>query len=274
LAKTNFVKMHGLGNDFILIDCFGEALLNPSEHAKRLCQRGFGIGADQLLLLYPSEVADFKMVIYNADGSEAEMCGNGIRCLAKYIADKQIVIKKEYEIETKAGIIRTIIREDLVEVDMGIPGLESDDIPVNLKGRVVSHPLQIKDRAFDITCVSMGNPHCVTFLDDLDGFPVATYGAELEKHPLFPMRTNVEFVNVLDDRNVQLRVWERGAGETLACGTGACATVVAAVLNGLTHKRVTVHLKGGDLDVLWGEDDRVYMTGPATRVYEGSIELK
>ena len=273
MTKTNFIKMHGLGNDFIVIDCFNKTLLNPSEEAKRLCQRGFGIGADQLLLLYPSEIADFKVDIYNADGSEAEMCGNGIRCLAKYIADKQIAIKKEYEIETKAGIIRTVIREDLVEVDMGIPGLESENIPVNLKGRVVSHPLQIKDRAFNITCVSMGNPHCIIFLDALDDFPVATYGPELENHPLFPMRTNVEFVKVVDDRNVQLRVWERGAGETLACGTGACATAVAAVLNDLTHKRVTVHLKGGDLDILWGEDDRVYMTGPATSVYEGVVNV-
>jgi diaminopimelate epimerase len=273
VTKTTFFKMHGLGNDFIIIDCLDKEIPHLSEKAKKYCQRGFGIGADQLLLLYPSDVADFKMVIYNADGSEAEMCGNGIRCITKHIADRNISGRKDYEIETKGGIIRTVIREDLVEVDMGIPGLGSEDIPVNLEGRVVAHPLKIKDRELKITCVSMGNPHSVIFLDEIDDFAVSTYGPELEIHPLFPKRTNVGFAQVLDDRNIRLKVWERGAGETKACGTGACAAVVAGVLNGLTHKRVSVHLAGGDLDVLWGEDNRVYMTGPATSVYEGVVDL-
>ncbi|MFQ5900513.1 MAG: diaminopimelate epimerase [Thermodesulfobacteriota bacterium] len=268
----NFTKMHGLGNDFILIDCLKMDIPIPSDTAKKVCHRKFGIGADQLLLLYPSEVADFRMVIFNADGSEAEMCGNGIRCMGKYLVDRGIASKIDLEIETKAGIIKVRVREDLVEVDMGVPYLEGVDIPVNLDGRIVSHPIMIDDREFKITCVSMGNPHCVIFLKDVAGFPVAAYGPKVETHPLFPARVNVEFAQVIDERNIRIRVWERGAGETLACGTGACATLVAAILNGLTHRRVTLHLKGGNLDALWGEDDRVYMTGPAVEVYNGTIE--
>ncbi len=271
--RIEFTKMEGLGNDFIVIDDREETLTDLPELARRLCHRRFGIGADQLLLVRPSRVADARMVIYNPDGSEAEMCGNGVRCFAIYLLEKGITESHDLEIETKAGIIEAKVREDLVEVDMGEPALEAEKVPVNLKGRVVSHPLKVMDRDFKITCVSMGNPHTVIFVDDVDGFPVERYGPAIEKHPLFPERTNVEFAQVITDREVKMRVWERGAGETMACGTGACATLVAGVLNRLLHKRAIVHLKGGDLDVLWGEDNHVFMTGPAVKVFEGWIDL-
>ncbi len=271
--RLDFTKMHGLGNDFIILDDREGSLTTLPELAKRLCHRRFGIGADQLLLIRPSQVADFRMVIYNADGSEAEMCGNGIRCFSRYLLEKGITDRHDLEIETGAGIIEVKVREDLVEVDMGEPRLEAEEIPVNLEGRIVSHPLRIMDRDFQITCVSMGNPHTVVFVNDVDGFPVERYGPHIEKHPLFPKRTNVEFVEVLSDRKMKMRVWERGAGETMACGTGACATLVAGVLNGLTHRRATIHLRGGDLDILWGEDNHVFMTGPAEKVFEGWIEV-
>lgn len=268
-----FTKMHGIGNDFIVIDCRDKEISHAGEVARRLCDRRFGIGADQLLLLFNSDRADFKMVIYNADGGEVEMCGNGIRCFAKYLVDRGLTEKTELEIETLGGIIRPSIRGELVEVNMGEPVLEGRRIPVDLDGRIVSHPLQVDDRNFEITCVSMGNPHCVIFVDDVDNFPLSHYGPLLEKHALFPKRINVEFIEVINDREIKMRVWERGSGETLACGTGACASAVASVLNGKTHKRVTVHLAGGDLDILWGEDDLVYMTGPAEEVFQGTINI-
>lgn len=277
--------MHGLGNDFILIDCIRQAQEISSfqfeKISERLCHRRFGIGADQLLLLYSSNTADFRMRILNADGSEVEMCGNGIRCLAKYIWDKGLSDKDTLNIETLAGIIRPERRGDMVRVDMGEPVLEPAKIPVKLSlpgmeklEAVVDYPLSILDRKFYITCVSMGNPHAVIFMDDdISTFPVHLYGAEIEKHLIFPKRTNVEFVNFQDKENLNMRVWERGAGETLACGTGASAAGVAAMLKGLTQRIVSIHLPGGDLLIQWDKNNHVYMTGPAVEVFEGIIPI-
>ncbi len=272
-VKINFTKMHGLGNDFIIIDDREERLAGLPGLSKRLCNRRFGIGADQLIIIRDSDMADFRMLIYNPDGSEAEMCGNGVRCFARYLLTGGITSNEDLNIETKGGIIKTKVRGGLVEVDMGEPRLEPEDIPVRLDGRVISHPLRVLDEDISITCVSMGNPHTVIFLKEVRAFPVDRFGPVIENHNLFPQRTNVEFARVVSEREIEMRVWERGAGETMACGTGACATLVAAVLNGLTHKRATVHLKGGDLDILWGEDNHIYMTGPAEEVFVGEMEI-
>lgn len=279
MMEIPFTKMHGLGNDFVLIDCRGSDLpgkFNMSNLAVRLCRRRFGIGADQLLLLYPSETAHFKMQIFNADGGEVEMCGNGIRCFAKYIWDRGLSDKDALEIETPAGIIKPERIGSLVRVDMGEPVFSPADIPVNIGSdtSVVDYPLQVKDREFRITCISMGNPHAVIFLDEeVSDFPVGAYGPEIENHPLFPRRTNVEFVNVKSRCELVVRVWERGSGETLACGTGASATGVASMRKGLTDRKVTVALPGGELMIEWLENNRVYMTGPAVEVYEGRVKL-
>lgn len=281
--EISFTKMHGLGNDFILIDCIKQpaaAKLPFGDLSKKLCHRRFGIGADQILLLYPSDKADFMMKIFNADGGEVEMCGNGIRCLAKYIWDRGLSNKDILEIETLAGIIRPERAEDMVRVDMGEPIFEPEKIPVNISqkskakdNRAIDYPLQIKDREFKITCISMGNPHAVIFLnEDISNFPVSIYGHEIENHHLFPKRTNVEFVNVKSRSELSMRVWERGSGETLACGTGASATGVAAMIKGLTDRKVTIHLAGGDLVIEWDNaNNHVYMTGPAAKVFEGRI---
>ena len=268
--KINFTKMQGLGNDFILIDCsenrFGiRPEFSPEPKfkilAKRLCDRRFGIGADQLLLLYPSNVADFKMRILNADGCEVEMCGNGIRCLAKYIWDRDLSDKSILHIETLAGIIRAEKAADMVKVDMGRPILG-----------VIDYPLRIADRVFKVTCVSMGNPHAIIVVNNISDFPVTYYGPMIENHPVFPKRTNVEFIKILNPSEITMKVWERGAGETMACGTGASAAVVASNIKGLTGKNVAVHLLGGDLFIEWSDEDYVYMTGPATEVFEGTIK--
>lgn len=301
--EIKFAKMHGLGNDFILIDCRDKAISDQlsaiSELGKRLCDRRFGIGADQLLLLYPSHIADFKMRIFNADGSEVETCGNGIRCFAKYIWDRGLSQKRVIEVETLAGIIRPEKIDGLVRVDMGVPIFEPGKIPVRIVqssefvppphppltkgGRggvkegfrgIIDYPLKIEDREFKITCISMGNPHAVIVVDNVSGFPVAYYGPMIESHHLFPNRTNVEFVEVLNPSEIRMRVWERGAGETMACGTGASAAAVASHLKGLTEKSVTVHLNGGDLSIEWAGDNHVYMTGPAAEVFTGEINLK
>jgi len=286
--KILFTKMHGLGNDFVLIDCRGKKLGTGSEEsgelARKLCHRRFGIGADQVLLLHTSKLADFKMTIFNADGSEVEMCGNGIRCFAKYIWDRGLSEKAILSVETVAGIIRPQRAGQLVKVDMGEPVLEGRLIPVNLpphlpltKGGqrgVIDFPLKIDDKEFKITAVSMGNPHAVIFVDDVEVFAVEKYGPLIEKHRHFPKRTNVEFIQVLDSERIRMRVWERGAGETMACGTGASAAVVAAGLKGYTGRRVKVLLAGGELLIEWKEDNHVYMTGPAVEVFEGSIILK
>lgn len=270
-----FTKMHGAGNDFIVIDCRKWELSSAPEFAMKYCDRRFGVGADQVLLLCPSETVDFKMLIYNADGSEVEMCGNGIRCLARYIWDKGISDKDILGIETLAGIIRPERDGELVKVDMGEPILEPVNIPVTVPGSLplLDYPINILSRDFSITCVSMGNPHTVIFLDeDVKHFPVEQYGREIERQPIFPKRTNVEFVNVLSSEELAMRVWERGSGETWACGTGACAAGVAAMLKGLSERRVVIHLKGGDLKIEWTADNHVYMTGPAAEVFEGKIK--
>ncbi|MDI6890057.1 MAG: diaminopimelate epimerase [Thermodesulfovibrionales bacterium] len=299
--KINFTKMHGLGNDFILIDCRENKFeIRPPEAenfeilAKKLCNRRFGIGADQLLLLYPSEIADFKMRIFNADGSEVEMCGNGIRCLAKYIWDRNLSDKKILHIETLVGIIKPEKSGDMVKVDMGEPTFEPEKIPVRIvetsklkvessktqnsklktqnSKLIIDCPLQIKDREFRITCVSMGNPHTVIVVEDISHFPVTYYGPLIESQPIFPKRTNVEFIEVLTPAEIKMRVWERGSGETMACGTGASAAAVASNIKGLTGKNVTVHLPGGDLFIEWAADNHVYIIGPAVEIFEGIIE--
>lgn len=273
-----FTKMHGIGNDFILIDCIKQPEaggLNFEEKSKKLCDRRFGIGADQILLLHKSAVADFKMEIFNADGGKVEMCGNGIRCFAKYVWDRGLSGKNVLEIETLAGIIRTERAGEMIRVDMGEPILDPEKIPVNIKSAnpIIDYPLKVKDREFIITCVSMGNPHAVIFpTEKLTDFPVFLYGSEIERHPLFPMRTNVEFVSIHNRNDIYMRVWERGSGETLACGTGASAAAVASMLKGLTERKVTVHLTGGSLDIEWDKDNRVYMTGPAAEVFEGKVK--
>lgn len=275
MGKINFVKMQGLGNDFILIDCLNQNLENPEEFAIKYCNRRFGIGADQLLLLYPSEAADFRMRIFNADGSEVEMCGNGIRCFAKYIWDRKLSDKEILEIETLAGIIKPKKVGKLVQVDMGKPEFKPEKIPVDVDGDTVFDiKLEVSGWLARINCVSMGNPHAVIFLDeDPENFAVAKYGPLIENHPIFPRRTNVEFAYVKNPQEIIMRVWERGAGETLACGTGACATAVAAAYKGLTEKKVVVHLLGGDLLIEWTDDGHVYMTGPAEEVFEGTIKV-
>ncbi len=275
--NINFTKMHGTGNDFIVIDCRSFDLTDPAGFAVRYCHRRFGIGADQLLLLYPSDVADFKMRICNADGSEVEMCGNGIRCFAKYIWDRHISAKQTLEVETLAGIIKTERSGNDVKVDMGEPIFDPQKIPVNIQSPapVVDYPLNIGGREFRLTFVSMGNPHAVIFIDeDVSKFPIETFGPQIENHLLFPRRTNVEFVNVADRNKLIMRVWERGSGETLACGTGATATAIAAMIKGLAEKHVTVSLSGGNLSIKWAPNNHAYMTGPAVEVFEGVIRYE
>ena len=284
--KIHFIKMHGLGNDFILIDCIAQRCPTEKKDLEalgmRLCDRRFGIGADQILLLFSSQKADFMMRIFNADGSEVEMCGNGIRCLAQYIWDSKLSDKIVLSVETPAGIIRPEKAGDLVKVDMGEPIFEPERIPVQLahpssfilhpSGGIVDYPLKIEDREFAMTCVSMGNPHAIILVDDVLRFPVTYYGPMIENHPLFPRRINVEFIEVLSETEIRMRVWERGAGETMACGTGASAAAVATSLKGKTGKKVTVHLPGGDLFIEWAGDNHIYMTGPAARVFEGVFD--
>ncbi|MFH0800277.1 MAG: diaminopimelate epimerase [Pseudomonadota bacterium] len=268
-----FVKMHGLGNDAILFDCLHHAAFqNPNHLARKLCNRHTGIGADQLILLLKSGKCDFAMRIFNADGSEAEMCGNGIRCLARYIKDAGISSKKELNIATPAGprIVRHMGK--VMDVDMGEPIMKGKDIPVNLSGRIVNRPLKTEVKEFRITCLSMGNPHCVTFHEDLQAVPVERLGPLLENHSIFPKRVNVSFVNVISRSEIHMRVWERGAGETLACGTAACASAVASVLNGFTDRKMTVVPPGGKLEVEWStKDNHVHMRGPAEMIFKGEI---
>lgn len=286
--KLSFVKMQGLGNDFILLDGIKDPQLLSIDlvHiSPRLCNRRFGIGADQILLLSASDKADFKMRIFNADGSEVEMCGNGIRCLAKYIWDRGMHNSRTLNIETLAGIIMPERVNDLVRVNMGRPIFQPERIPVNINSNllkenhdrkimaVIDFPLEIEDREFAITCLSMGNPHAVIFVDKVKDFPVGYYGPRIENHSLFPKRTNVEFVEVVTTTEISMRVWERGSGETLACGTGASASAVASMIKGLTEQAVTVHLLGGDLQIKWSEEGIVYMTGPAEEVFEGHIRI-
>ena len=275
--SLSFTKMHGIGNDFILIDCRDMAVSRQlsaiSTLSKRLCDRRFGIGADQILLLQDSDKADFSMRIFNADGSEVEMCGNGIRCFTKNIWDRYLSSKQALEIETPAGIIRPEKAGEMVRVDMGKPELDGRKIPVNLDGQIKDYPLAIDDRVFLMTCVSMGNPHAVIVVDEVAAFDVQRYGPQIETHELFPRKINVEFIQIIDPATIKMRVWERGSGETLACGTGASAVAVAANMKGIAEKRVAVKLPGGDLLIELHENGHVYMTGPAEEVFTGTINL-
>ena len=276
-----FTKMQGAGNDYVYVNCFEERVDNPAEVAQKVSNRNFGIGSDGLILILPSSVADVRMRMFNSDGSESEMCGNGIRCVAKYAYDHGIVAKKEITAETGAGILTLQLftnshdKVDKVRVNMGEPRLTRTEIPMTGDGvlRVVDEPLNILHSTFRITCVSMGNPHCVIFVDDVENFPVEKYGPIIENHELFPRRTNVEFVQVISRNEVRQRTWERGAGETLACGTGSSAVTVAAVLNGLTERSIMNHLSGGDLEMEWPDNGPVYMTGPAVEVFSGEIDV-
>jgi len=271
-----FIKMHGLGNDFVFLDHFSVAADEDyPKLAKKLCHRQFGIGADGLIVILPSKVADARMRIINSDGTEPEMCGNGIRCFARYVYDQGLVIHNPMRVETLAGVltIHLTIKEAQVQgvrVDMGEPILRADLIPVLGQGEpVVGETLEVLGETFLYTAVSMGNPHCVIFVEDFATLDFERLGPAIEKHSLFPRKTNVEFIEVNSPRELTMKVWERGAGPTLACGTGACASAVAAVLNHKTEREVTVHLPGGDLLIEWGLDNHIYMTGPATYVFKG-----
>ena len=268
-----FTKMEGLGNDYIYVNAFDEDIEERElpTLAKKISDRHLGVGSDGLVLIMGSDRADFRMQMLNSDGSEAEMCGNAIRCVAKYVYEKGLTDKRELEIETLAGIIKPAILDDgLIRVDMGEPVLKGKDIPSLIdKDPVVGEKIEIDGRKIAFTLVSMGNPHAVTFVDDMQ-FDIATIGQRVEGHPLFPNKINTEFIEIVDRDKINMRVWERGAGETMACGTGACAAVVAACLNDLTERIVAVHLLGGNLIIEWNErSNRVFMTGPATFVFEG-----
>jgi len=280
--NLKFMKMEGTGNDFVLVDGTGGELegIDLKDLAVRICDRHFGIGADGLLIVLPSQKADYRMRIFNPDGSEPEMCGNGIRCFAKFLYDNKEK-KDVYSIETLAGIIvpAMILEKGIAvgaEVDMGEPKLKRSEVPMKGKDKdkVIDEKLEVNGEAKKVTCVSMGNPHCVIFCKDIEKANVKELGPKIENHPSFPKRTNVEFVEVIKENEIELKVWERGAGETLACGTGACAAVVAGVLKGLTKRRVLVHLPGGNLDIEWEkEDNHVAMRGPARPVFEGTYPL-
>jgi diaminopimelate epimerase len=278
--------MHSLGNDFVVLDDRAAGLRRLRQLAVYLCNRRFGVGADQLLVLGDSKKADFRMRILNADGSEVEMCGNGIRCLGQFIWENIIKSEKTeikrhlnfLSIETPAGIIHLQKSGKMINVNMGEPILDAKKIPVRTGQRapaqVMNYPLKIKGTTFKITCVSMGNPHAVIVVKDAASFPVQLYGPIIERHELFPKRTNVEFIQIINRKNIKMRVWERGAGETMACGTGASASAVASALLGLTGRNVTVHLPGGILLINWAEtDNHIYMTGDAVKVFEGVIEI-
>ena len=271
-----FTKMHGIGNDYLFVNCFEEVVHDPESMALIMSRPHFGAQADGLVLIEPSDIADFGMRIFNADGSEAEMCGNATRCIGKYVYERGLTEKTELTLETKGGLKRLWLdveegKVSRVKVDMGTPELNPRNIPVDLPGEaVLRHRLQIMGQTHYITCVNMGNPHAVVFVRDPEVVDLPTIGPMIEHHPLFPRRTNVEFVRVIDRGILQMRVWERGTGETLACGTGACAALVAAVLTGQSDRSVQMKLTGGNLQLQWNaEDNHVYQTGPATFVYDG-----
>lgn len=280
MKELKFTKMHGAGNDYIYINGFQHKIDNPSELAIKLSNRNFGIGSDGLVLILPSETCDFRMQMFNSDGSEAEMCGNASRCVGKFVYDNGLTSKKEITLETLAGTkYITLLDGDAksrkITVDMGEPILDPQLIPVNVDSKpVINYPLDIDGKIWKVTCVSMGNPHAVTFTKDIDKLDLPVLGPKFEKNPIFPRKTNTEFIEVIDGNNLNMRVWERGAGETLACGTGACAAAVAASLNGLTDRKVTIHLLGGDLNIEWREsNNHVYMTGEAVTVFEGTLKI-
>lgn len=285
MKEISFVKMHGAGNDFIVVQDLTSSIDWGKLDLKQICHRRFGVGCDQFLVVKSSEIADFKMEIYNSDGSQVEMCGNGIRCVAKFLFDQKLTEKRTLAIETLAGIIRPTLLLDhpqnsnttlQVKVDMGPPEFMPEKIPAKFKansnGRVVNQTLAGDFEERLVTLVSMGNPHCIQFVKDVTKAPVTTEGPLIENHDLFPQRINAEFIEVVDSTNIKMRVWERGSGETYACGTGACASVVASHLNNLTGRKVDVELKGGNLFIEWDEEtNHVLMTGPATTSFTGSF---
>ena len=275
-----FTKMQGLGNDYVYVNCFKEKIENPSEVAIKVSNRNFGVGSDGLIMINPSKVADFEMEMYNADGSRGEMCGNGIRCVGKYVYDYGLTDKTSISVETLGGIkYLDFTVEDgkvnLVKVDMGSPELVPSNIPIIAEGDfVIDAPIVVDGKEYRMTGVSMGNPHTVVYIDDVAGLEIEKIGPKFENHERFPNRINTEFDRVIDRNTVEMRVWERGSGETLACGTGACAVAVASILNGLTEDKVTVKLLGGDLLIEWDrESNKVYMNGPAEVSCEGEIQI-
>ena len=275
-----FTKMNGIGNDYVYVNGFEEKLENLSEIAIKVSNRHYGIGSDGLILINPSKVADFEMEMYNADGSRGEMCGNGMRCVGKYVYDYGLTDKTKVAVETLAGIKYLYLtvedgKVSLVKVDMGKPILNPKEIPVLIDGEMaIDTSIMVEEQVYKMTCVSMGNPHAVIFVEDVKNFPIEKIGPKFEYHKCFPKRVNIEFVKVLNRTTVEMRVWERGSGETLACGTGACAVAVACILNGLTEDKLTVKLLGGDLLIEWDrEQNKVYMTGTAEVSFEGEIEL-
>jgi diaminopimelate epimerase len=274
--KFSFSKWHGLGNDFVIVNGLEEKIENYNEMAIEVCDRHFGIGADGLVVVLPSTIADFQMRIFNSDGSEAEMCGNVTRCIARYVFEHELTDKKKITLETKAGIIKpelVFIEDKLstIRVDMGEPRLTRAEIPMlgNANEQVISEMLIVGGNEYQITCASMGNPHCIIFVDDITKIDLSLNGPKIETHPAFPKKTNVEFVQVLNKQRLRMRVWERGAGITMACGTGTCATLVAAVLNNKTDRQATIEVDGGELFIEWGSNNHVYMSGPAVEVFSG-----
>ena len=280
--KISFTKMHGIGNDYIYVNCMNEELADPNRVSYVMSARRFSVGADGLVMICASQVADAKMRMFNADGSEGKMCGNAIRCVGKFLYDNDIVVKNQLSIETLSGIKYLNLNVEngkvaSVEVDMGKAILTPGDIPVTYDGEsMINAPVEVNGKTYGLTAVSMGNPHAVTFMDEIDSLDLERMGPHFENHPIFPDRVNTEFVRVIDDQTLQMRVWERGSGETFACGTGACATVVAAVLNGIckTDTPITVQLRGGNLKIVCDKDMRVFMTGPAEKAYEGVFEYE
>lgn len=275
-----FTKMQGIGNDYVYVNCFQETVKNPSQVAQFVSDRHFGIGSDGLIMICPSEVADCKMVMYNADGTQSQMCGNGVRCVGKYIHDKGLTNKEIVTVETLGGIkvLELHLKDGLVDtitVDMGEPELVPEKIPVKTDAAIFKEqPVEVLGKTYLITAVSMGNPHGITFVENTTDLDLEAIGPLFEHHPLFPERTNTEFIQVVDDHTLKMRVWERGAGETLACGTGACASLVAAVLTGRTGREATLQLLGGDLFIRWDEaTNHVFMTGPAAFVFDGEIDV-
>jgi diaminopimelate epimerase len=279
MGRLRFAKMHGIGNDYVFVDCFEQAISDPAALARRISPRRTGVGSDGLILICPSAVADCRMVMYNADGSRGRMCGNGIRCVGKYMYERRRLSQDRLSVETDSGIRHLTLhvvkgQVGTVTVDMGEPVLSGSAIPVAAEGLVIDTTLDVAGRPYRATCVSIGNPHCVVFVDDLDSLPLDRIGPVFERHPFFPEGVNTEFVSVVGRGELSMRVWERGSGETAACGTGACAAVVAAVLNNHTDRTVTVHLLGGDLSISWVTiDNHVTMTGAAVEVFAGEIDV-
>lgn len=272
----HFTKMHGIGNDYIYVNCLEENVRNPQELAQQMSRRHFGVGSDGLVLICPSDVADFQMRMFNADGSESEMCGNAARCIGKYVYERELTDKTELSLLTGGGLRQLLLRVEggkvrTVQVNMGSPELAPGQIPVQLPGEIVmGYRLEMGSTTFAIHCVSMGNPHCVIFVRDPDDVDLGIWGPLLENHRIFPNRTNVEFAHVIDREHIIMRTWERGAGETLACGSGACAVLVASVLTGAANREAEITLRGGKLQVHWSPDDnQVYQEGPAEFVFDG-----